>query len=202
MRAVRGRTAESRILILVSISVVIGLAIFARTREGRSDSQVPLEHAIGLTTTKGLISSFQRVKEGMPLNLRKEIRAFFGQDGPRDLRFDNARTAATPDRRVHLWLASGPLSTCIFRVPALASSCAPTVIANRQGLMLEVYSLDPSTRRPETFTVYGVAPDNAVAALVLAGDQTRQLPVKNNVFYAKSRTPLRFWRLRWANEVS
>jgi hypothetical protein len=127
--------------------------------------------------------------------MRKEVRTLLGPNAPRDFRFYEARQSSSQQNGVRLWLLPGKTLTCLIRVPNLAFSCTPTSLAHKQGLFLEVYTIDPSTRRPKAFTVFGMAPDSAAAAVLKAGDQKRLLPVRDNLYYAEADGPLQLIRL-------
>jgi hypothetical protein len=61
--------------------------------------------------------------------------------------------------------------------------------------MIEVYTLGPD-QQPRQFTVFGVAPDDVTAAVIMAGDQQRILPVSQNYYHGEAPVPLRLIELR------
>jgi hypothetical protein len=134
-------------------------------------------------------------KPAMPLQMRRAVSETLGPAQSLDLRFDQARYATAPVGG-GLWVVPGRGVMCLFRAKTATSTCNTAAIAERRGILLEVFRPGSSPgRRPTHFLALGIAPNWARRVEVNVDRELKTIPIVNNTYGLRANVPIRFRRL-------
>jgi hypothetical protein len=129
------------------------------------------------------------------IRMRRAVSETLGPARSLGLRFDRARYASTPIG-VDLWMVPGRGVTCLVRAKTAASVCNTTVVAERRGILLEIFKPGTSPQDlPTRFLALGIAPNWTKKVQVKVGRKVRTIPVIDNAYGIRANVPIQFQRL-------
>lgn len=197
-RRIRQISAVAAVLLLVLIAVVV-----SSSRQGPAPSGATRDPGMIALVRKGveqltLEGTSRRppfvvsgsAPERIPRIERRAIRDITSGTPEFRLRLNDAQFIPTSVDR-GLWLVEGRGVTCLFVAATAASSCSTTAESRRLGLLVATFRTDRDSQPPSrTFSLMGIGPNWARAALVAVGSDIRTIQLRSQGFAIRADRPI------------